>query len=111
MRIINRVTKTFGLLYFLCLVAGLTVLSFSQNSIPLNDHNYTTNFPLAENPISESGNWVNGGTIGIDWTNVSTASGVAIGHQVGVSYSDATALLTGEWASDQAAKAVVYSIK
>ena len=102
--------KGFSLLYFLLLVGGLPVLSFSQVVIPLNGgHSYTTNFPLTENPISEGGNWVNGGTLGIDWTNVSTASGLAIGHQVGVSYSDGTALLTGAWAPDQTAMAVVYS--
>ncbi|MEP6596575.1 MAG: hypothetical protein ABJA71_11550 [Ginsengibacter sp.] len=132
MRTINRVKKTsslmiekglfvkeqlvpltiaFRLLHFLLLVAALPVLSFSQIPVPLNGgHSYTTNFPLTENPISEGGNWVNGGTIGIDWTNVSTAQSLVIGHQVGVSYSDGTALLTGAWAPDQKAKAVVYSI-
>jgi hypothetical protein len=102
--------RGFSLLNFLLFVGGLPVLSFSQVFIPPNGgHSYTTNFPLTENPISEGGNWVNGGTPGIDWTNVSTASGLAIGHQVGVSYSDATALLTGAWAPDQTAMAVVYS--
>ena len=38
---------------------------------------YTTNFPLTENPISEAGNWINGGTVGLDWTNVSTTPGLA----------------------------------
>jgi hypothetical protein len=27
---------------------------------------YSTTFPGTENPISESGNWVNGGTTGLD---------------------------------------------
>src|SRR5438046_7973905 len=31
---------------------------------------YTTNFPLTENPISEGGNWINGLTNGIDWSDV-----------------------------------------
>jgi hypothetical protein len=72
---------------------------------------YTTNFPLAENPVSENGHWINGGTAGQDWTNVSTANGRAIGHESGtVNYTDATALLTGTWGPDQSASAKVYSI-
>ena len=102
--------KGFSLLNFLLLVGGLPVLSFFQVVIPLNGgHTYTTNFSLTENPISEGGNWVNGGDLGLDWANVSTASGLAIGHEVGVRYSDGTALLTGSWAPDQTAIAVVYS--
>jgi hypothetical protein len=125
MRTINRITKPSifligkccqlvgsKILYFLLFVGVLPLYTFSQASISLNGgHSYTTSFPLEENPISEGGNWVNGGDLGLDWANVSTASGLAIGHQVGVSYSDGTALLTGTWSPDQAAKAVVYSIK
>ena len=33
-------------------------------------HTYNTNFPGIESPISEGGNWINGGTNGIDWTDV-----------------------------------------
>src|SRR5260221_2997308 len=49
---------------------------------------YSTSFPLTENPISEGGRWVNGGLLGLDWTNVSTTPGLAIGHQVAASYTD-----------------------
>jgi hypothetical protein len=71
---------------------------------------YTTSFNQSENPISESGRWINGGTNGLDWTNVSTTPGLAIGHQTGASYTDATALLTGAWAPDQSATATVYTV-
>jgi hypothetical protein len=72
---------------------------------------YTTSFPLTENPISEGGKWINGGTVGLDWTNVSTTPGLAIGHEAGiVDYTDGTALLSGEWGPDQSAMATVYSI-
>ena len=71
---------------------------------------YSTNFSLTESPISESGNWINGGTVGLDWTNVSTTPGLAIGHQVGASYTDATALLAGSWAPDQPAEATVQAV-
>jgi hypothetical protein len=39
---------------------------------------YTTNFPLSENPISESGRWINGGIFGK--TDVQTAQGKAYGR-------------------------------
>ncbi len=72
---------------------------------------YTTSFPLTENPISEGGNWINGGTVGLDWTNVSTTPGLAIGHETGTAnFTDATALLTGSWGADQSAMATVHSV-
>ena len=65
---------------------------------------------MTENPISEGGRWINGGAVGLDWTNVSTTPGLAIGHQVGADYTDATALLTGTWGPDQQVSATVYSV-
>jgi hypothetical protein len=38
-----------------------------------------TNFPLTEDPISEGGNWIGGGTTGLDWNNVQTTPGFANG--------------------------------
>lgn len=72
-------------------------------------HSYTTNFPLTENPILEGGRWINGGSVGLDWTNVSTTPGIAIGHQVGADFTDATALLSGAWNADQQAVATIYA--
>jgi hypothetical protein len=72
---------------------------------------YTTNFPLTENPISEGGNWINGGTTGLDWTNVQTTTNKAFGTQPGNSpnpFNDSTAVVTGSWANDQSAQATVY---
>jgi hypothetical protein len=77
---------------------------------PAGAHNFTTSFPLTENPISEGGRWINGGTAGLDWTNVSTTPGLAIGHQVGASYTDATAILIGPWGPDQRATAAVFTV-
>jgi hypothetical protein len=72
---------------------------------------YSTDFPLTENPISEGGNWINGKTVGLDWANVSTIQGRAIGLQPGsIKYDDATALLTGVWGSDQTVTATVYTV-
>jgi len=74
-------------------------------------HNsYSTSFPLTQNPISEGECWINGGALGLDWTNVSTTPGIAIGHQVGPDFTDATALLSGTWGPDQTAMATVYTV-
>jgi len=78
------------------------------NVTPATANNYTTTFPLTENPISEGGRWINGGTAGGDWTDVSTEPGFAIGHQVGNPYTDATAILRGDWAPDQSAAARAF---
>jgi hypothetical protein len=71
---------------------------------------FTTDFALTEQPISAGGRWINGGAVGLDWTDVSTTPGLAIGHQVGASYTDATALLTGNWGPDQIAMATVHMV-
>ena len=71
---------------------------------------YTTTFPLTENPISENSNWINGQTTGLDWHDMSTTPGLAIGHQSGTSYTDGTALLTGSWGPTQTVQAVVHAV-
>jgi hypothetical protein len=38
---------------------------------------YTTAFPATENPISQGGIWVNGGSVGGSWNNVRTTSAKA----------------------------------
>jgi hypothetical protein len=73
---------------------------------------YTTNFPLAENPISENGAWINGGVQGIDWTNVRKTQGMAIGTMPGnatgnARYADSTAVLAGRWGPNQTAQATI----
>jgi hypothetical protein len=69
---------------------------------------YSTNFPLTESPISEGGRWINGGTNGIDWGNVNTTPGYAVGvSPPNAGFNDATALLTGTWGPDQTAQATV----
>jgi hypothetical protein len=70
---------------------------------------YSTSFPLTENPISEHGNWISGQAVGLDWHDVSTTPGLAIGHQSGSSYTDGTALLTGAWGPTQTVQAVVHT--
>ena len=74
---------------------------------------YTTNFPLTEDPISESGKWTNGKTDGIDWSDVRTTPGSAFGTQVpptGPPYNDSVALLKGTWGPKQMATATVHTV-
>lgn len=72
---------------------------------------YTTNFPLTENPISEGGNWTNGGqSPALDWTNMRTTPGLAYGTEPNShspNYNDSTALLTGTWGPDQTVTGVL----
>ena len=76
------------------------------------DKTYHSDFPKNENPISEGGHWLNGGTAGLDWGNVLTTPGKVFGDQTPGSppYKDPTALLTGSWGADQTAEGTVYSI-
>jgi hypothetical protein len=92
------------IIYFCLLaffIAGPVQISYTRT--------YTTKFHLTEYPISESGKWINGKTDGVDWNDVSTTPGLAIGHQPGnEQYTDATALLTGVWRANQTAQATVF---
>jgi hypothetical protein len=72
---------------------------------------YSTSFPSSENPISEGGNWAGGGSVGGDWTNVRTTSGLAFGTQSGNDgYNDSVAILQGTWRPDQSASATVHTV-
>jgi len=70
---------------------------------------YATSFPLTENPISEGGRWLNGGTNGIDWRDVQTTPGYAYGTGPSASppYDDPTAVLTGTWGPIQTVECTV----
>jgi hypothetical protein len=69
---------------------------------------YSTNFDLAEFPISEGGVWKH---TGLDWTRVKTAGGYAFGTQTGSSgnggYDDSYAYLSG-FGPNQTASAVIH---
>ena len=78
---------------------------------PSMGQTYTTRFSVVENPISEGGKWVNGKTVGLDWSNVATNPGLAYGVELGTSgFDDSTALLTGTWGSDQWTEATVHTV-
>jgi len=95
---------------------------------PVRSHH--TDFAQDETPISEGGLWLNARTDGIDWCDVITRNGVAIGEvtregeaerraeqgnlqdadaaPVGL-YDDPTAVLGGTWGKNQFVRAQVYS--
>ncbi len=68
---------------------------------------YSTKFPKTEDPISEGGRWIGGKTAGLDWGNVSTTPGYAVGHTGPKRFADSVALLTGDWAPNQSVEEVV----
>jgi chitodextrinase len=85
--------------------------SVSATTSAVTSGNYSTSFPNTEDPISEGGNWLNGKTNGLDWTDVRTTPTLAFGTQSGSSgqYDDSTAVLTGNWGPDQTVQAAVHS--
>jgi hypothetical protein len=71
---------------------------------------YHTQFDRDENPLSENGVWANGRALGVDWSDVAVASGIAYGLESGArGFDDSTALLNGEWAADQTVEATVHT--
>jgi hypothetical protein len=93
---------------------------------------YSTHFELDEEPISEGGMWINGGTDGLDWVDVITRNGLAYGGRTRMrvaerraeqanlgagapdalpegDYDDPTAILAGDWGRNQHVKATVFS--
>jgi len=59
-------------------------LSLLPAPVPAITHGpYATTFSRAENPISEGGQWLNGQTDGIDWTDIRTTPGFAFGTEIG----------------------------
>lgn len=85
----------------------LLIVAFTQHDLAQNA-NYTTNFPLTENPIAEGGKWVGGSTAGGNlWGNVQTTTGLVFGVSEPTQFGDPTGVLTGTWTADQAAWATV----
>ena len=109
-----------GLLWIAILAAGCgsspggnpNINPTTPSITPHTQKTYRTSFPHSENPISEQGNWINGGMVGLDWGNVQTVPGLAFGTVVsgGPPYNDSTAALAGTWASNQMAQATVHTV-
>lgn len=88
-------------------------------SFGVNITQYSTTFPATENPISQGGKWINGGTTGIDWANIQTglasdgvthiAMGTGPANTGATVYADPNNILAGTWPNDQQIVGVVYS--
>jgi hypothetical protein len=71
---------------------------------------YVTNFAFTENPLSEQGRWINGETVGLDWSNVQTTKTLAWGTQIVEGrHNDSIALMAGTWEPDLSVQAVVHT--
>ena len=72
----------------------------------VNGSAFTTDFNLTESPISEEGAWQQ---LGLDWTRVVTANGLAFGTQSGsAGFDDSYAVLTESFPADQSATAIIH---
>lgn len=76
---------------------------------------YSTTFRLPEKQLSEQGKWIDGKAVGLDWTSIAVAGGLAYGTESGrgkgdQAYDDSVALLTGIWGPDQTIEARVHSV-
>lgn len=72
---------------------------------------YTSTFGGTENPVSESGKWVNGASVGLDWTNVRTTPGLAFADGQTTGYNDAIAHISTSihtFTNNQWAEGTVY---
>jgi hypothetical protein len=72
---------------------------------------YSTSFPGTEKPLSEGGCWIDGKTVGLDWSDVQTSHGMAFGKDLPTRYADPTAVLTGAWGPDQEAEGRIRAEK
>lgn len=70
---------------------------------------FATSFPGTENPLSQGGAWLNGGTNGQVFRDVQCTPGFAFGTGPSASppYDDPTAILAGEWGETQTVEATV----
>ena len=88
-----------------------------------NARPYHTTFSLTENPISENGSWIGGGSAGMTlaslwargriwrggrlWGDVQSAAGLAYGVSEPTEFGDPTAVLTGAWGPAQTVAATI----
>jgi hypothetical protein len=72
---------------------------------------YSTSFAVDENPMSENGIWVQGGTVGLDWQNVKTLGGKACASNTSSGFNDCGAHLDPAFAqipNDQQAVGTIF---
>jgi len=83
----------------------------SDPGTPTKD--YSTSFPMTENPISENGHWIGGQSAGSNiwgkvlWGNVQTRENMAVGVSNPTKFGDPTAILSGAWEPNHTVSATV----
>jgi hypothetical protein len=88
-----------------CPPPQLSIDGGSSTTTTCASASYSTNFDIAENPLSEDGRWRRADNA---WTNVQTFGGVAFGtNGITNGYDDSYALLSG-FGPDQTAEATVF---
>jgi hypothetical protein len=82
----------------------------SQNIIDLTAASsiYSSSFPGSENPLSESGHWLNGGTTGGSWNNVRKTPGLAFAAALVSTVDDCLAVLTTGFGVNQYIEGTVH---
>jgi hypothetical protein len=110
-----RLLLLFVILFSSSYIVGRVAAALPAAVVPSSTANsYSTNFPHAENPISEGGKWISGKKVGLDWADVAAIPGFAFGTEIGgyrpaiEKYDDSTALLTGTWGPNQTVEARVH---
>ncbi len=97
-------------------VQGGTSASTPCPTEPTGSATYSTNFPVAENPLSEGGKWVDGKVVGVDWNNPLSAGGKAYASTVSGTpsrYNDSVAQLSTSvhaFSASQYAEATVFLV-
>lgn len=91
--------------------SGLTGVTSASFTVSSNVRTFSTAFQTVQNPLSESGSWINGGTQGLDWHDCRVVStGFCCGTQDGTTaFTDSVALLTGTWANNQEVQATTIN--
>jgi hypothetical protein len=87
--------------------------SVTTNCVITPGSSYSTNFPGAENPLSEGGKWINGKAVGLDWNNVQSVPGKAFAAAFTGSptrYSDPIAVLNTAFTANQFAQGTVSRV-
>lgn len=83
------------------------LLSLLVWTAPVWANSYTSTFSATENPLSESGAWLNPSSANVQLANVQSTGGNAYGTQDPATQFDSVALLAGTWTTAQTVEATV----
>ena len=96
------------LLGTLFLLAGRDAIVRNVKRVDAGARTYSTTFPKKEAVLSEGGLWISAGAAGPGlWGDIQTTPGLAFGVSEPTKYGDPTAILQGDWGTEQTAEAAV----